>query len=126
MERCKIIEPKQIDSNDVYYSGEYLPNLDINTQATLTTILQTLDTLAGINYLIKGGINTQTADGLTTVFNIPHTLGSTPNTYSVEAASQNSASNFSVTTNSTNLIITYPVAPSQDALLSWSWQVIKL
>lgn len=126
MKRCKIIEPRQIDSNDVYYSGEYLPNLNINTQATLTTILQTLDVLTGINYLIKGGINTQTADGLTTVFNIPHTLGSTPNTYSVEAASQNSASNFSVTTNSTNLIITYPVAPSQDASLSWSWQVIKL
>lgn len=127
MTRCTSPTPGQINTDDVFYTGSYLPNLDINTNTNLTTIIELLNTVFGSsNYTIKGGDNTQIADGLTTIFQIPHTLGSTPDTYSVEASNQNAAANFSVTSNSTNLILTYPVAPSEDATLSWNWQVTKL
>lgn len=119
----------KVTSDNIIYSGSFLPTLNIMPNDNLTDILGTIDTylstFIGGDYIIKGGINTQTADGLTLVFNIPHTLGQVPTTYSVEPTNQQTANNFSITTTLTNLVITYPVAPSQGTNLSWAWQVIK-
>lgn len=121
----------QVNTNDVVYTGAYLPTLQIQSNSNLTNILQTLDTFlanfsGGSNYTIRGGTSTQTANGLTLVFNIPHGLGAIPDTYSVDPINTQTASNFSVSVNITNIIITYSVAPSQNTILSWVWQVIKL
>lgn len=122
----------KITTDDVIYSGSFLPTLNVMPNSDLTDILNKIEIFAssvsggGSNYTIKGGISNQTANGLTLSFNIPHTLGQIPDTYSVQAANTQTANNFSVTISLTNLTITYSVAPSQGASLSWVWQVIKL
>lgn len=81
MGRCEpeMDEIGQISSDKVFYTGKYLPNLDINTNQTLTQILQILNNNSSDTPLnIKGGSFTQISDGLTLSYNIPHTLGSIP------------------------------------------------
>lgn len=132
MGKCEKIEPNQVNSNDVYYTGPYLPTLDIETNSNITLALQAIEAWAASftggssDYIIKGGTNNQTADGLTLVFTIPHTLGQVPTSAFVAPKNQNTTSNFSYTTDLTNITITYPVAPSQNTSLSWFWQVTKI
>lgn len=121
----------KVISDNVTYSGAYLSTLDILPNEDLTSIIvkinNYLDTLiTPSNYTIKGGINTQTANGLSLVYNIPHGLGSTPSTYTVEAHNQNTGSDFNITADSTNLQITYSIAPSQGSQISWVWSATKL
>lgn len=53
MGRCTTNEPGQINSDDVFYTGEYLPTLDVNTQTNLTNIIEAVE-----EALTGGGINT--------------------------------------------------------------------
>lgn len=43
MGRCTTNESGQINSDDVFYTGEYLPTLDINTQTNLTNIIEAVE-----------------------------------------------------------------------------------
>lgn len=77
-------------------------------------------TNSGSGTSLNGGTEDQTADGLTLVFNIPHGVGSTPTIFSVSPANPNSTG-FATTADSTNLILTYSIAPSTGTDLSWNW-----
>src|SRR5215831_2200228 len=81
---------------------------------------------------VLGGISTKSGDGVTKIFNIAHGAGTTPTKYTVTAASTIAARLFTdgtamaywVTADSTNLIITYQVAPAAGSNnLSWAWVV---
>lgn len=45
--RCSRCNSKQVNSNDVYYSGSYLPNIAVESNMTLTTILNILNIVLG-------------------------------------------------------------------------------
>lgn len=70
------------------------------------------------------GTNTQSGDGATTVFNIPHGLSTTPTYWNVQAAS-NDASNSNikyVEADATNIIIHYYTSPiTGSSNLTWTW-----
>ena len=77
-------------------------------------------TSGGIN---AAGVITLTGDATTTVFNIPHGLGQIPDFISVEAASDDALGQFKRTKDSTNLTVTYAVAPPGGAAgnLKFEW-----
>lgn len=61
---------------------------------------------------LYGGSYTTDGDGLNKIFNIPHGLtGGTPDVYFVKAKNTASAGDFSITSTSTNIVVTYIVAP---------------
>lgn len=127
MGRCENENSSQINSKDVYYTGPYLSTLGINTNTSLNDIVTIInnylaDFNAPTNYQINGGINIQTADGLTLEFNIPHGLGQVPSSWTVNAINIDTGPIFSVTATSSILIVQYSVAPSQGVQLEFVWQ----
>ena len=128
MGRCQKCETEgQIDSNDVFYTGSYLPDLDIQTNTNFTQVLQKINDLFGGNLglNIQSGNFVQSSDGLTLIYQIPHNLGGIPTGISVQSLNQNSP-NFTVSYNFNYITITYTVAPSLGDQISLSWIAIKI
>jgi hypothetical protein len=70
----------------------------------------------------KTGVSTQSGNASTTVFNIAHGCYTTPLSYSVEAQTNDAVGPPTVTATSTNLVVTYPVAPpTGSSNLIWVW-----
>ena len=67
------------------------------------------------------GVETQTGDGFTTVFNIPHGLGGVPSFFMTQANSIDAAAINYVDADSTNIIIHYLVSPPNGSNLVWTW-----
>jgi len=68
------------------------------------------------------GVSTQSGNASTTAFNIAHGLAMTPLTYSIEKQSADAIGEPVVTATSTNIVITYPVAPPTGTNnLTWVW-----
>jgi hypothetical protein len=69
------------------------------------------------------GVSTQSGDASTKAFNIAHGCYTTPLTYSVQAQTNDAVGPPTVTATSTNLVVTYPVAPpSGSSNLIWVWK----
>lgn len=117
----------QIDSDKVFYTGENLPNINVIKNQTLTQVLQILNqnSQPGTSLNIKAGTLSQVSDGITLVYNIPHTLGAIPSAVTVQALNNNSQG-FTLTYNITNIIINYTIAPSLGDNINLSWIAIKL
>lgn len=60
---------------------------------------------------VNGDVEEFAGDGLTTTFNIPHGLGSTPVSYSAQAASPEAQGISYVTADNTNVHVHYELAP---------------
>jgi hypothetical protein len=72
------------------------------------------------------GRNSFNGTGAQTVFNIPHGLSATPTSAVVTAGSAASAAAFFVTTDATNVIVTFTAAPASgtnNVVLNWSARV---
>lgn len=115
------------DAQDVYYTGSTLLPLNILPNENLESVIIKINNYfaafsAPTNYQINGGINSQTADGLTLEFNIPHGLGQVPSSWTVNAINIDTGPIFSVTATSSILIVQYSVAPSQGVQLEFVWQ----
>jgi hypothetical protein len=68
------------------------------------------------------GVSTQSGNASTTAFNIAHGLFTTPLTYSVTPQTVDARGTPAVTATSTNLVLTYPVAPPTGTNnLTWVW-----
>lgn len=129
--QCCGQSPVKISSDDITYSGSFLSTLNILPNEDLTSIIVKINSyLASLvtptNYTITGGVNDQTANGLSLVYNIPHNLGSIPSTYTVEAHNSNTNPDFFITTDSTNIKINFSIAPSQGSQISFVWSATKL
>jgi hypothetical protein len=87
-------------------------NADVNASAAIaTTKLEQ-----------KRGASTQSGDGTTVAFNIAHGFGSSPTFVSAEPGSDDARGQFTSTKDSTNIILTYAVAPpSGSSNLTWYW-----
>ena len=71
----------------------------------------------------NGGSSTQSGNGSTKVFNIAHGLASAPTIPIAVAGSDDAIGPFKVTSDATNIIITYPVAPPNGTSnLIWRWR----
>lgn len=66
-------------------------------------------TVSGIN---AAGVSTQSGNSSTTVFNIPHGLSGIPDFVTVTPASVDARGEYITTKDATNIIVTYPIAPS--------------
>lgn len=120
-------DPGLIPTDNVYYSGNYLPNLGIQPNTILTQALVIIDNYLGSftapTGLIKSGVNTQTANGNDLSYSFPHTLGAMPDSLSLDPITNQS--DYSVTHDATNITVTYSIAPSQGDVISWYWIVTK-
>jgi len=68
------------------------------------------------------GVSTQSGNASTVAFNIAHGLFTTPLTYSVTPQTSDAAGTPIVTATSTNLVVTYPIAPpTGSSNLIWVW-----
>ena len=75
------------------------------------------------NNTIQRGKSTQSGNGSTKVFNILHDVSATPRTARVSPGSTDALGGYTVTTDTTNVIITYQVAPpSGTNNLIWNWE----
>ena len=69
-----------------------------------------------------GGPATFSGTGSQTVFNIPHGLATTPEVVSVKETSDDAAGHYKVAVDSTNIVITYAVAPlSGSSNITFNW-----
>jgi hypothetical protein len=70
----------------------------------------------------NGGTSSKSGDGSTKVFNIAHGLHSAPAKFRVIANSDEARGSYKVTSDGTNVIVTYPIAPpSGNNNLSFVW-----
>lgn len=118
-------------SDNITYDGNYLPTLNVMPNEDLTSIIIKINGFLSsfnpsLSSSIKGGTNTQTASPGQSTFIIPHTLGTLPSTISVTPVNSVASSDYSVTFNSTNIVITYNISLSSGSQPSWVWQAIKL
>lgn len=128
--KCSTVAPTMKPTDEVYYSGEYLPRLDVNTGDPLTGILvkidQALSVIPDITYeLVRGGSVTMVGDGVQKVFQFNHNLGDLPSGISVVATSSNNVQVFKSNWNLTQIIVTYSVAPSNGDTISWTYIAVK-
>lgn len=56
------------------------------------------------------GLATASGDGSTTVFNVPHSVGSTPSVVFIQCSTF--ATSFTYTVDATNIVVTFTTAPS--------------
>lgn len=123
-------DPSQINGEDVFYTGAYLSTLDINTNTSFNLALQKIEAWAAAqvpntNTIIKSGTYTVTANGSTLVFNIPHTVGSNPTSATVSAGNVDTPTDYYISTTSTNIIVTFYIAPASTTSISLKWIAIK-
>jgi len=72
----------------------------------------------------KSGTETQSGDGTTERFTIPHGLGSTPSTINVVAKSEDASADMWFNSGSQNIVVRYAAAPpSGSNNLVWQWEV---
>lgn len=74
----------------------------------------------------NGGVSTQNGTGAQTAFNIPHGLAATPSRFVVTAGSAVASAAYSVTATSTNIVVTFAVAPilgTGNVVLNWMAKV---
>ncbi len=69
---------------------------------------------------LMDGSFTATGDGLTTVFTIPHGLSAAPSRYLVFP--EKPASTFTVTTNATNIVVTFSAAPANGSAVQLGYR----
>lgn len=124
--KCDCEDLFPISTDDVEYTGSFLPNLNIVTGTNLTVALGIIDNLIGSLAIpniseVVGGTATATADGVQRVFTIPHPLGVVPSGVVVNATDEDNSSNFIISFTDTQISIEYSVAPSQGDEISWSW-----
>lgn len=130
MKKCTPILPSQVKTDNVLYSGDHLPFLNINTNDQLTGILVKIDAalaiLSGTTYdLINAGTPTSTGNGTSLSFTFPHGLGATPSGISVVAMSTGSQQTFKTSFDSTNITVSYSLAPSSGEQLTWAFIAVK-
>ncbi len=93
-----------------------------NDGRILTAATDTTGGGGGGDSSIATGNSTQSADGLTTTFNIAHGLGLTPQYYSVNPASTDASDVYYLTATSSNIVIHYLTAPILGTNnLKWTW-----
>ncbi len=98
--------------------GQLISKNDGTTSESLVRKSQ-LDTVANAT---KTGSSTQSGNGTSTSFNIPHGLGTTPTYWNAVAISQAAGNISYITANSTNIIVNYAVAPATGTNnLAWNW-----
>jgi hypothetical protein len=99
------------------------PGDSIGNRGALAAVSQALGQRTDWN----GGIDTQSGNGVTTVFSIAHGLGGTPTSVSVTPASSAAAGQFRVSSvTSTNIVLTYTTAPMVGTdNLSWHWNAMR-
>ena len=88
-------------------------------------------TTAGIQHYYRNigyttendGVSTQSGDGTTTTFTIPHGLVAAPSKYEVTPLSSDARDKFDVSVDDTNITITYATAPASGTdNLKWYWK----
>lgn len=72
---------------------------------------------------LRGGIFTTSGDGVETVFTIPHGAVNMPTSFSVEPQTDDAKAAHMVSIDSTNITITYDVAPPEGDLV-FVWMVV--
>lgn len=96
------------------------PSATANTKVTSTNgIVKIVDRRSGAE---NKGVYITNGTGAQTVFNIPHALFTTPNTYYIYPVSLDSQGSVDVTVTSTNIVVTYQVPPkngSNNVKLAW-------
>jgi len=70
----------------------------------------------------KRGIANFIGDGTTTVFNIPHGLATTPTFYTAEPLTNAARADHLLSADTTNIIVTFDVAPASGASIQFSWK----
>lgn len=94
---------------------------DTNAYLTIQGLINALN-----NSSSKTGTNTQSGNGNSTMFSIPHGLGVKPAYFNVISISQASGNIAYITADTVNLNVYYSVAPiSGTNNLSWNWIVTK-
>jgi hypothetical protein len=72
---------------------------------------------------VNGGTSTQSSNGTTTIFNIAHGLFASPEWRWVTPTSDDAVGPFKVTSDATNITVTYPLPPaSGSSNLVWNWR----
>lgn len=128
--KCSTVAPTLKPTDEVYYSGEYLPRLGINTGDLLTGILVKIDAALAVvpgssNDLVHAGVSTQTADGVQKAFSWNHNLGDQPSGVTVVATSNTNNQSFTTSWTLSQITVTYSIAPSQGDTISWSYIAVK-
>lgn len=130
-QKCNECECGLIPTDRVYYSGEYLPNLQVPPNMILTEVLELIDNYLGqfnppiVDLNVNSGVVTMIGDGETLEFSFPHSLGVMPTSISVDPKTIAASDNYSVTHNINNITVSFSVAPSPDEVLEWYWIAIK-
>lgn len=129
-QKCSHTEPRLKPTDEIYYSGEHLPHLGINTGDILTGVLKKIDealsVMPGESYdLIRAGNHTLFGDGLKISFTFPHNLGAMPDGVCVVASNKNNMHNFKTEFNSLVITVTYSIAPGAGETLNWSYIAVK-
>lgn len=131
--KCTIIPPLLKPTDQVYYSGNYLAGLDINTGDILTGIIvkinNAISVIPSTTYdKIKAGNVTRTADGSAKSFTFLHNLDTIPllpDGVSVVATSTGNIQDYKVNFDDQYIMVIYSVAPSNGDVISWSYIAVK-
>jgi hypothetical protein len=92
------------------------------TLNTTSTDFKVVSDQAG-KYTQNSGKSIQSGNGATTVFNIPHNLITVPNYIQLTPATPAAQAAYTLTSDATNIIITFSVAPPNAANnLVWHWE----
>ena len=104
------------------YRNNYFATLHATGKLLISST--TSKAYANENYNTEGsGTSTQSGNASTTAFNIAHGLTSTPTWVNVVPNSVDARGTPSITLSSTNITVTYPVAPPTGTNnLAWNWQ----
>jgi hypothetical protein len=87
------------------------PGPQVGSVAKITTTAALVRIIDERNGAVTSGVSTQSGNASTTAFNIVHGCYTTPLTYSVTPQTADATGTPVVTATSTNLVVTYPVAP---------------
>lgn len=106
--------------NVIFLQQGQQPSATANTKITSTSsLVKIVDQRKGAE---NKGVSTQSGNASTTAFNIAHGLYTTPASYTLVPQSADATGAPVVTATSTNLVLTYPVAPpTGSSNLIWVW-----
>jgi hypothetical protein len=108
-----------VDNVVKIYSGALAAATPFSKPTTTAALVKIIDNRKGA---YNTGVSTQSGNATTTAFNIAHGLFTTPLNYSVTPQTNDAVGPPTVTATSTNIVVTYPVAPpTGSSNLVWVW-----
>lgn len=108
-----------VDNVIKIFPGQLASATPFSKPTTTAGLVKFIDNRKGAT---NTGVSTQSGNATTTAFNIAHGLFTTPLNYSVTPQTNDAVGPPTITATSTNLVVTYPVAPpTGTSNLIWVW-----